>query len=273
MTRNRLLKKQSIKRKGPGRLSTAWKVFGLMGSWCFRGACVVIVLVMISLFFVSVYGYMLTSPYIRLHQVVFEGVDGELKKELLAMSKLDFDLSLLAINLRDVKRRLEKHPWIRTVELEKRFPHTLIVRAEKERAWALVVEEKLHYMNRWGEVFKEIEAGDPLDYPLITGITLGAGDAEEKLFRAVRVLSHFESGDGRWSLKDLSEVHVKDNGNLALYFCSLPLAVQVPELDLDRRMNDLGKVVEHLDRAGQISMVNAIYMDCQDGAVVSFKRS
>jgi cell division protein FtsQ len=188
------------------------------------------------------------------------------------MSQLNFDLSLLAINLNEVKQKMEKHPWVRSVHVEKNFPHTLSIRAEKEEPRAIVAADKLYYINRWGKIFKEVDVGEKLDYPIITGVPVHGEGNEKDLNLAVLALSTVEAEGGRWSLENLSELHMKGDGSVYLYYSSLPIAIKVRASDLGSRMADLKRVIEHLNRTGRIRMAREINLDYADGAVVSFRK-
>ena len=74
-------------------------------------------------------------------------------------------------------------------------------------------------------------------------------------------------------MKDISELHLKQNGEVSLYFSSLPAVIQSKGSELGTRMDDLRKVVNHLNATGRIHMVKGINLNYGDGAVVSFKGS
>lgn len=244
----------------------------MIASSLLKFSFILVSLVVISLLFLSLYGYLLTSPHIRLEQVIFEGVDEQTKGELLKMSDLNFELSLLAIDVNELKMTMESHPWIRSVDLEKRFPHTLVIRVEKEEPWAIVAQETLYYMNGWGEIFKEVDSGENFDYPVITGISSEGEERAKDLACALEALKGLASEKAPWSLESLSEVHVKGGGEVSLYFSFLPVVVNLKGGDLPTRMDDLKKLVEHLERTGRIHRVRGINLDYRDAAVVAFKK-
>jgi cell division protein FtsQ len=266
------LKSRAVKRKKQGMLPRVWHAFRLVGTGFARMFFVIFGGVVVSLMFLYVYGYVLTSPYIRLEKVVFQGVDGELKDELLERAGLDFDLSLLAVNLDELKERLQAHPWIRSVDLEKRFPHTLMIRAEKEEPLALVNLDPLFYMNRRGKVFKEAEGLDSLDYPVVTGISTEVDQKERQLQVALEVLRVIHEEPPPWCLGNLSEIHVRKDGNVSLYFTFLRAEIQLRGTDLALRMADLKRLVEHLHSEGRIPMVRSINLNYGDAAAVSFRK-
>jgi cell division protein FtsQ len=271
-TRRAILKGQEVRREKPSPLRTTWNVFTFLFSCVLKFSCLVIVLAVVSVSFLALYEYLLRSPYIRLERVVVMGVDEDLKEELMEMAQLDFETSLLAVNIGELKGKLEQHPWIHSIDVEKHFPHTLTIRAEKEDPWAIVAGEGLHYMNRWGKVFKEVDECEPMDLPVITGIP-AEGEGREKLLNtAVLVLSTLEAEKGPWSLGHLSELHVRGDGSVYLYYSFLPVAIKARAVDLGRRMEDLKKVVEHLSRTGRIRMAKGINLEYADGAVVSFRK-
>lgn len=272
MKRRAGTKNRGVKHNGPGILRRVWWAVRLFASSCIKFSFVVIGLMGISLFFVFLYGYLLTSPLIRLEQVVFEGVDEQLKGELLALSDLNFEQSLLAIDMNDLRQTMEHHPWVRSVDLEKRFPHTLMIRVEKEDPWAVLAGEKLYYVNRSGAIFKEVGGGENLDYPVITGIAAEGEERERDLQCALQVLKSLESEASPWSLDNLSEVHVRGGGDVSLYFSSLPVVVNMRGEDIAEKMDDLKRLVEHLEKTGSIRLVKGINLNYRDAAVVAFKK-
>lgn len=272
MRRRTVLKQQHVERKKAGRYAELWRKTRFVGSWCLKISALLTGLAGISALFVVIYSYLLTSPHIRLEQVEIVGADEGMKKDLQEMAGLDFDLSLLAIDVDEVQKKLEKHPWVRTVEVEKQFPHGLLIRVEKEEPRALVVAEKLYYMNRFGKVFKEVGANEAVDLPIITGVSTDKLDRQKQVGFSLQVLQFLESQKDPWSLKSLSEIHVKKEGEVCLYFSFLPAAVKLRAQDLDRKMEELKRVVDHLNSTGRIHTVKTIHLNYGEGAVVSFKK-
>ena len=272
MKRNTVLKQQHVKKKNGGRYSELWRKTRYAGLWGLKISALLTGLAGISVLFVVLYSYLLTSPYIRLEQVEIVGVDEAMTKELQEMSGLNFELSLLAINVDEVQKKLERHPWVRTVEVEKQFPHGLLIRVEKEEPRALVVADKLYYMNRVGKLFKEVGPKEAVDFPIITGVSSDVLDRQKQVGFSMQVLQFLESQGDPWSLKNLSEIHVKKDGDVSLYFSFLPAAVKLKAQNLESKMEELKRVVEHLNSTGRIHTVKAIHLHYGEGAVVSFKK-
>lgn len=289
MKKRSLLNRQSVKgkrkREGKKNVFAVYNVIHWFGSGFLKLFILVAVVAMISLSFLYLYHYLLTSPYMKLERVEVKGVDGEIRHDLIQACGLNPDMSLLALRLNELKQKMENHPWVRSVKLERRFPHTLIVRAEKEIPSALVVMDKICYMNRYGEVFKEVCESEEMDFPVITGASEQGSEVSEQLDRAAQIMGILEFEEGLWSLNELSEIHIKKDGGMSLYFNHLAAEIKLmcdqpgierpqPGMagDLASKMETLKEVAGHLIKTGRIHQVTGIDLNHVDGAVVSFRK-
>ncbi len=231
------------------------------------------VLTVISLTFVMFYNYLLTSPYMKLENVEILGADEDMKNELLQMCGLTSERGLLSLKLESLKRKIEKHPWVRTATVERRFPHTLIVQVEKQEPVMLVLMDQLFYMNGQGQLFKPVQPHEEMDFPVLTGLSGTETDQGEKLGRTLHVLSALKGEEGCWSLQNLSEIHLGRNGGISLYFNHIQAAINISWQNPARDMKGLKQVTKHLNESGKIDLVTQIDLNHVDGAVVSFKRN
>lgn len=234
--------------------------------------CIILAVSVISFSFISIYHYLLISPYMKLREVKVIGVDRKIKRELIEMGGLNSELSLVSLNLKEMKQKMENHPWVRSVKLERRFPHTLIIRAEKQIPSALVVNDEMHYMNRYGEIFKEVKEKEKIDFPIITAASPDILEKCEPLLKAARVIKILEAEKGLWSLSELSEIHLKGQRGMSIYFNHFAAEVKITVKDLEDKIDGLNSVAEHLSRTGRIHQVDRIDLNHVDGAVVSFRK-
>jgi cell division protein FtsQ len=270
--RKALLAGQNIKKQKPGLLSKAWRGLRACGAFILRLTLVAVILAVISLTFISLYGYLLTSPYIRLEQVEVLGVDEGLRTELLALAQLNFERSLLSVDLKGVKERLEKHPWIRSMDVEKRFPHSLILRAEKQEPLALALDGRLYYMNPLGDLFKEVLPDERVDYPVITGLSEKKREREEQIKTALYVLRVFAKEEPPWDLDNLCEIHMREDGTVHLYVSFMQGQIRLKAGELSAKLEELKKLVAHLASTGRIHLVKAIHLEYDEGAAVAFEK-
>jgi cell division protein FtsQ len=270
MKRESILARQSVKRRSQKDTSVFWRVIRVVFSLSFKVSLLAIGVISLSLVFLSLYEYLVSSPYLKLEQVIVRGVDEDMKREMIDMSELDVESSLLSINPDKIKEKIERHPWVRAVKLEKRFPHTLVINAEKELPVAVVVLDGLSYMNSRGEVFKEVEQADDKDYPLITGISTNGAIGDAQLEMAAFVLDILKSETGAWSYEELSEIHVNEDCDVSIFSTSLPAVIKMGNRELLTKKDQLDKITRHLSETGRIHMVKSIDLNYRKGAVVSF---
>jgi cell division protein FtsQ len=268
------LKEKSLV-EGEGRSRGAawgriWSGLGVIASGVLKVSFFLVVIAVVSICFLSLYHYLLTSPYMRLEQVDMTGVDPKIRDELIRMCGLDAGQGLLSLHLYELKRKMEAHPWIRTVKLERRFPHTLVVEVEKQAPAALARMDDFYYVNRWGEIFKQASGADDMDLPVITGLSTDNLKVQEELRRAMHVVSVLAPEEGPWSVSELSEIHLRKDGAMSLYFKHMKAEITFMWNELADKMDGLRQVAEHLNQSGKIDLVTRIDLNYVDGAVVSF---
>jgi cell division protein FtsQ len=265
---------QLVKRKKKKRVFIIFGIINRVGTGFLKIVLLFAIVALVSVGFLSLYHYLIASPFMKLKKVEVEGVDGRIRQELIEISDLNSGLSLLDLNLNALKAEMIEHPWVRSVNLERRFPHALIVQAEKETAWALVLmDNKIYYMNPWAEVFKEVETSEKMDFPVITGISNQGSEIQKQLKQAACIMKALESEEGPWALDELSEIHINEDGGMSLYFNCLSAEIKLQCENSKNKIAGLKKVAAHLARTGRIQHVTAIDFNQLDGAVVSFKNS
>lgn len=77
-------------------------------------------------------------------------------------------VNILAVDLQEVRTRVESLPWVRSARVKRQFPSTLTVRVVEKRAVGLSREkDQLVLLDEYGLVIKPLEEGDPLVAPVI----------------------------------------------------------------------------------------------------------
>jgi len=285
MKNGSILSNQFVGRKRRGNISLFFSALNRLGTCLLKISLLFAVIGIISISFLYMYHYLLKSPYMRLEEVDMRGADVKIKNELIEMYSLNDKRSMVALHLNELKQKMEKHPWVRSVKLERKFPNTLIVQVEKEIPLALAVRDKVFYMNKWGETFKEVDKSEEMDFPVITGLPKKEADVKKQLEIVAFILRVLESKEGQWSLNELSEVSVKKDGEFSLYYKHLPAEIKLMKAppaitwsayegkwaaDLSNRLDGLKKIADHLRLTGRSQQVIRIDLNFVDGAVVTF---
>jgi len=271
---NEMALSQRSQKKGDGRAAAT--VGGLIRgvvSGILKVFLFLTIMSVVSISFLSLYNYLLASPYMKLEQVNVKGAHPKLRNELIHMCGLNNGPGLLSLQLYELKKKMEAHPWIRTVKLERRFPHTLIIEVEKQTPVALIHMDNFYYVNGRAEIFKRVSTSDDIDLPVITGISKETKHLDRELKKAAHVLRVLASEQGTWSLPQVSEIHLDRDGSGSLYFSRLKAEVRFKWNELAAKMDALKQIADHLDASGKMNLVTCINLNYAEGAVVSFEGS
>lgn len=159
-------------------------------------------------------------------------------KEVVVMSPLkhlnEFDLirlsevkrgdNILTLRLSDVRERVLRYPWVKDVRLAKRFPARLFMWVDEEDPAALLElagtegASDLFLVNHDGRVFKKLDAADPKDFPIITG--LAESEVPQKLPRLMALVKFLETSDltsDLFKAIGVSEARWDAKGGLSLF--------------------------------------------------------
>ena len=139
MKRSSVLDHQSVKRARKKDMLLFKKSLGQLGFGLIKIFLFLLGLCVFSLALISGYQFLSSSAYLRLRNIVVTGVKDNLREELIKISGITEKDTFLSVDTATIKRNIEKHPWIKSVLLEKEFPHTLYIKAEHEEAIACLL--------------------------------------------------------------------------------------------------------------------------------------
>jgi cell division protein FtsQ len=119
----------------------------------------------------------------------------------------------------------------------------------------------LYYVDASGEIFKRLERGDRLDYPVLSGIDRQAllernESTMRQLDEALGLLAALE-GRKVFGPADVSELSLDDRGGITLYTCNGGVPVRMGYNDFDAKLNRLEKIFPQLKtRLGIIDYID-----------------
>lgn len=207
------------------------------------------------------YLFLMHAGYFRIREVIIKGLKRVKREEILELADLPPDPNIFKLNIKGIRDKIASHPWIRKVEVERRFPNKLFIRITEREPIAMVNLNGLFYVDKGGRIFKRLEEGDDYDYPVITGVSKDDNylSLMDKIKKGVRFLKL--SGD----LRDvISEVNVSKEG---IILCMVDgTMVNMGDREYKRRINRLKKVLIDLRRRSK--RASLIDLDYRDKAIV-----
>ena len=157
---------------------------------------------------------------------------------------------MLGLRLRRIGEQLAKNPWVEKVRVRRFFPHTLAIEVVEREPAAVVNMGYLYYLDRNGEVFKPLNEGDRLDYPVLTGMTeedMGKDPAgsREVLKRVLGLIALIEKGD-TVRLEDVSEIHYDKGYGFTLFTAHGGVPVKLGNGAFDEKLARLARIYRDL---------------------------
>jgi len=268
--RSSVLDKQSVKRHKRKASLPPKRFFGQLGFGLIKIFLFFLGLGALSLAFITGYQFLSSSSYFRLNNIVVAGVSDDFREELIKISGIKERENLLSIDSSTIRKNIERHPWIKSVSLKKEFPGTLYIKAENEEAVAIVILETMSFMDKEGIIFKDVESNDCIDFPVVTGLSQGDATNGVKLKRVASLLNAIHLCASPLLIKNLSEIHVEEDGAFIVYFKKLPFNVLFGRGDFERKIGSLIDIISHLRTTYRLDQARSIDLDYSDRAVVAF---
>ena len=270
MKRNSVLAHQSIKRDRKKDVLVFKRTLGQLGFGLIKMFVFLLCLGALSVGLISGYQFLSSAQWLRVQSIVVSGVEDSMRGSVVRLSGITAEDSLLSVDIAAVQRNIEEHPWIKAASVTRRFPHTLHIEVRHEEPIAVVLLDRMCLMNGEGVLFKDVDENDPIDFPVITGLSAGDGDVSEHLRRVASFLTTYALASAAVPARQLSEIHVEHDGALSVYFKKLPFKACFGRGDFARKIDSLGLIIKHLRVTNRLHNGRSIDMDYHDRGVVAF---
>lgn len=142
--------------------------------------------------------YALTTPRFGIKEFDVRGNRHFSAGELARMAGVERGVNLFAVDTDAAEARLLESPWIQRAKLSRALPGTLRIEVTEREARAVAsIEDGLYLVNPEGEPFKAVEARDPSDLPVLTGVSardfaVDRARAVERLALGLEILREYE---------------------------------------------------------------------------------
>lgn len=205
----------------------------------------------------SAHRYAVTSSRFALKAIEVEGGRRIGPEQAERLAGVSLGQNLFALDTRAAEQKLLENPWIESARVVRKLPATLaIVLVEREAIALAAIVEGLYVVSADGRPFKRVEPTDPVDLPVITGIS-PAGLARdrtrelERLAQGLEVLRQYR----RLELEKVypaQEVHLEPGGSLRLIVGSDGITLSLGKDSLRQRLLMAERVVRETRAAGRL---------------------
>ena len=164
--------------------------------------------------------------------------------EIVALAGLKHGVSVWKVDPVAAEKKVARHPWVRRVLVRREFPRRVVVEVEEREAKAIAVLGALYYVDREGFVFKQVEPGDNMDFPLLTGLAPEELAYPTSFATRQRIQEALRLNDlmGKDPLA-VSEIHFLRQGGVTLYPMTYRLALQMGWGEWEEKLGRLERVL------------------------------
>lgn len=228
----------------------------------FKATILVLAVAVLALISRGVYGYMKETPLLTLREVTIEGCQKTSEKNILSMTQLDRQPNVLSINLTKLKSEVEAHPWIGRAEIRRIFPDRVSIRIIERQPVAIILLDRLYYIDGQGVIFARVPKGHQIDHPVLTGLDRDDFKAQpdeawgfvSKALGLVRLMK----GGEILSQRDISEIHIDKAFGISLYTNEGAIEIKLGLDHYGAKWKRLERVWRHLRKRP----LKPAYIDC-----------
>ena len=183
------------------------------------------------------------------------------RREIIALANVRAGDDLIKLKLSQIGEQLEKNPWIESVRVKRYFPNTLAIEVAEREPVAVINVGHLAYLDTKGTIFKPLNDGDSLNYPIITGIseedfTRDPSGTKKAISETVGLISLLKRGEV-FRLDDVSELHYDPGFGFTLFTTQGGIPVRLGTDGYQEKLARLARIYKEL----QPQMLTLEYID------------
>lgn len=204
-------------------------------------------------------------------QIVVNDTKRVSKEELVALAGLSPGDDMLKLRLKSIGSQIASNPWIDDIKIQRIFPGTVSINITEREPLAVVNLGLLYYLDAKANLFKPLNFGDRLDYPVISGFTeedlsIDPAGTEEALKNACLLLALMQNLTVI-KLEDVSEINYNKKYGLTIYTTKNTASVSLGSENLPEKLERFAQIYEHLKT--QQPGLRHIDLDYKDRIVVT----
>lgn len=165
--------------------------------------------------------YVRSAPAFAIRSIEIEGNERLTDEAILTEAGVALGTNVFLRAPDVIQRDLEGVPWIARARVTRRLPGSLQITIEERRPALILLLDQPYLVDTEGAVIKPVEAGDPNDLPMVSGMSLERFESD-RLYRT-RILTTVVGLFAEWRAAGLEraegigEVHVEPNEDLTVY--------------------------------------------------------
>jgi cell division septal protein FtsQ len=235
-----------------------------------RLAGILIAIALVVVIGSELYGVLAHTTFLRLDRIEVNTLRRLNREAVIALSGVKPGDDMLTMKLSRVGEQLMKNPWAEKVKVRRYFPHTIAIEIVEREPAAIVNMGYLYYLDKKGEVFKPLNEGDLLDYPVLTGITeedVGRDPAgSRQALKGALALIDLLKGGNVLAMNDISEIHYDKGYGFTLFTVRGGVPIKLGNSGFGEKLARLARI--YGDLQAQLPALQYIDLDYSDKIIV-----
>ncbi len=201
-------------------------------------------------FIIATFGYIfLKTDFFFLKELNVVGQVKLNQEDILLSGKIEMNKNIYRYNLKEVKNNLLKNPYIKEVNIKRKFPNKLnIDLVERVEMSAIPYMGSYVLINEEGVVLKVESDINNVDKPLLTGIDFKDLKIGEKIklkdtYLLMKILDLLNACNNVNILDNISEINIDKNRDIKLYTLQGIKVLLGKGSDLEYKMLQLNKIL------------------------------
>jgi cell division protein FtsQ len=263
-------------RKNYYKNSTAIKRIKILKRLAFgiKLASVGAALLFVSLLFVFSYDLLTQCDYFRAKGLSVTGTHRLTQKQVLQQAKITDGVNIFSVNLTKVRKRLLVQPWIEDAEVSRELPSTIHIKIKEQDPLAILDLGRKFIINTQGEIFKEKDASDQCNLPVISGLEFSdinvIGEPRSIPFDAVmKILALGQQSESVLPYKSIKRIDVDREMGLTIYAFDHIREIKIGYSDYPSKYEMLKDVLFYLGKNGGFSRLESIDLNNLNRIVVN----
>ena len=203
----------------------------------------------------SAYRHATTSDYFEVGEMIIDGAKRLSKKDIEEAGGFEEGMNIFHLDVENMGRKLNSHPWICSASVAKKLPRTLFVEIEECKPEMIVLFDVPYLVDDSGEIFKRWTLGDPVSMTVLSGLDrdLLFNDEEgtrEVVKSAISLARRYRSS-GLERTAPLSEIHWEVDGGFSMTVGKDPFYIRFGKGPYRAKLKRLATLLARMRRDGE----------------------
>lgn len=207
--------------------------------------------------------YVKTSPRFAVTEISVSGTHRRSPEEITNVAELAAGVNIFGVDTGRARSRVLGDPWVKDATVEKKLPGKLTISVVEKEPAVLVASGDTYLYTRDGQPIKSLEARDPSDFPIITGIStsslLDDRDGTAKMVKGALDFAESYERTGLGQRAPVEEIHYDKDGTMSVVVGKSGTVLALGHPPYKRKLDQAVRIFAELDRRGQ--KPDTLYLD------------